>query len=240
MPRYYPNSLISDCWSSIGNITFYHRDGLCYWRKKSTLQFVGSSAQLKALDVHRRALRAWSGLSHETQLEWNHLAKDVSAHKPPFIGHNSITGHNLFVSAYHGFCTLGNEHTPEPKVYEPFPDFFLEFVTVEVINSIDMVVKFRLTIIGSKVPSRYAVLGKVQLQEAGRGCNPGKMKNVLSVSSGNFIDGSTDITFTIPNYVSFCGFELTSYSLHLRYLLIDTYTGYRNNYKSLSCLLNLI
>ena len=34
MPRFYPNSQFSDCWSSVGNVTYYHRNGICYFRSK--------------------------------------------------------------------------------------------------------------------------------------------------------------------------------------------------------------
>ena len=56
MPIYHPNTRFSDCWGSAGDVTFYHRDGVCYWRSRDRHSFGGTSAQFKALDVHRRAL----------------------------------------------------------------------------------------------------------------------------------------------------------------------------------------
>ena len=56
MPVYHPNTRFSDCWGSAGDVTFYHRDGVCYWRSRDRHSFGGTSAQFKALDVHRRAL----------------------------------------------------------------------------------------------------------------------------------------------------------------------------------------
>ena len=38
--------------------------------------------------------------------EWNGFASVVEPHKPPFDGSSHITGHNLFVSAYHGLPIL--------------------------------------------------------------------------------------------------------------------------------------
>lgn len=58
MPAYDPNLLISDCYGSVGSITFYHSDGKCRWRSKSTLSFAATTRQSAALDVHRRALAA--------------------------------------------------------------------------------------------------------------------------------------------------------------------------------------
>ena len=34
-----------------------------------------------------------------------------------------ISGQNLFVSAYHGFFTLGDEHVPEPQRFDSIPPF---------------------------------------------------------------------------------------------------------------------
>ncbi|MBO6078652.1 MAG: hypothetical protein J6P66_07870 [Bacteroidaceae bacterium] len=34
MPKFHPTPLIQDCWSSIGNITFFHRNGQCYYKRK--------------------------------------------------------------------------------------------------------------------------------------------------------------------------------------------------------------
>ena len=34
MPKFHPTPIIQDCWSSIGDITFYHRNGQCFWKRK--------------------------------------------------------------------------------------------------------------------------------------------------------------------------------------------------------------
>lgn len=44
-------------------------------------------------------------------------------HKPPFDNKAHISGQNLFVSAYHGFTTLGNEHIPVLQRFVKFPPF---------------------------------------------------------------------------------------------------------------------
>lgn len=41
-------------------------------------------------------------------------AEEVEPHRPPFDHKAYISGQNLFVSAYHGFATPGNEHVPSP------------------------------------------------------------------------------------------------------------------------------
>ena len=112
MPRFRPSILVSDCWGSFGDLTFYHINGRCYYKKKSRCAFPGTDAQNSQLDVHRRAMSAWRTLEHSVQLIWNDLAKPVISHKPPYDNKATISGQNLFVSAYHGFYTLHNEHTP--------------------------------------------------------------------------------------------------------------------------------
>ena len=81
---------------------------------------------LPHLDVHRRALAAWRSISHQTQLVWNALAEDVEPHRPPFDHKANISGQNLFVSAYHGFYTLGNEHLPVPRAFDNFPPYSID------------------------------------------------------------------------------------------------------------------
>jgi hypothetical protein len=92
----------------------------------------------------------------------------------------------------------------------------------------------RLTLYGTEEYSRYRVLGKIQLETPGYGRNPGKMRNFLSVSVPT---GSvSDIVFLIHDYRSIWGLDLEAYQLHMRYILLDTVTGYRSQYHSLSTL----
>lgn len=44
MPKFISNALIEDCWSSIGNITFYHRNGQCFYKRKPYTQYRGTAA----------------------------------------------------------------------------------------------------------------------------------------------------------------------------------------------------
>ena len=123
MPQFLPSVLISDAYGSVGDVTCYHRGGRCYYRKRTTGNYLGTAAQLSALDVHRRALAAWRPVGQSTQEIWNKLATQVEPHRPPFDHKAHITGQNLFVSAYHGFATLGNEHIPVLQRFVKFPPF---------------------------------------------------------------------------------------------------------------------
>ena len=69
MPKYHPNNRFSDCYASVGNITFYHRDGECYYRAKANPIFPETPGQQEQLSLHRRAIKAWRELSHDTQLQ---------------------------------------------------------------------------------------------------------------------------------------------------------------------------
>lgn len=137
MPKFTPSVLISDCWGSVGDLTFYHVDGRCYYKKKSQCEFPGTDAQNSQLDVHHRALAAWRTLEHSVQLTWNALAEPVISHKPPFDNTAHISGQNLFVSAYHGFYTLGDEHVPYPQAWQKFPVHSLDFEDAAVDDSDD-------------------------------------------------------------------------------------------------------
>ncbi len=239
MPVYHPNIRFSDCWSSVGGITFYHRNGKCYWRSKPAPVFPGTLEQLDHQSVHLRALAAWRTLDHQEQLQWAGYAGEVAAHRPPFLHENHISGYNLFVSAYHGFATLGNEHVPAPARFEAFPPFYASFVSAQVAGNADMVLRFSLFVGGTDDPLRYRALGKIQLVAPGRGCHPGKLRNFLSVEASPDPSNPRTILFNIPDYRSKWGLDLPGYTLHLRYLLLDTVTGYRNVCEKLSCSFSL-
>ena len=239
MPLYQHNIKFSDCWSSVGNITFYHRNKKCYWRSKPAPVFPGTMGQMDHQAVHLRALASWRLLSHQLQMQWSMYAKEVTAHRPPFLRENHISGYNLFVSAYHGFATLGDEHVPSPARFEAFPPFDAAFVSAEVVGNYDLLLRFSLSVSGTDNPLRYRALGKIQLVEPGRGCHPGKLRNFLSVEASPDPLNPRNILFTIPDYRSVWDLDLSEYTLHIRYLLLDTQNGYRNLHKKISCLFSL-
>ena len=244
MPIYNPNLLISDCYGSAGSITFYHRDGKCCWRSKSTLSFAATPRQCAALSIHRRALAAWRTIPDSEKERWHKIARNVSPHRPPFVSGGNISGHNLFVSAWHGFHTLGNEHIPKPMEFSPFPVFSAEFAYAEAVNVSDLRIYLRLAMSVADNSGRYALLCKVQLTEAGKGCNPGKMRNFLAEEATED-DMATDsgssrpVALTIPVHTAFPGVSAANCSLHLRYMLIDRLTGYRSQYQKLSAVIDI-
>ena len=234
MPVFTPSAMISDCWGSMGDITFFHMGGRCYYKKKSRGSFSGTAAQQSNLDVHRRALAAWRSLDHETQLVWNSMATPVISHRPPFDNTATISGQNLFVSAYHGFYTLGDEHSPTPQPFVPFPAHSLAFSGASVIGGSDLNLSFDSFFPEGEDASRYQVLMKIQLTQPGFGKKPGLMRNFLAEQPCLSGDGTVNVIVT--DYVRRYGLDLDEYQVHCRYVLLDRQTGYRNIYTPLSFL----
>ena len=94
----------------------------------------------------------------------------------------------------------------------------------------DVELRFRLTLCGTEEFSRYRVLGKIQVTEPGAGCHPGLMRNYLSPSVPD--GSSSEIVFTVPRN----RMDLETFQVHVRYLLIDSVTGYRSIYHSVSAI----
>lgn len=223
---FHPSVLASDVFGSAGDVTAVHRDGKVYLRKRKVGAGVLSSAQLEHLEVHRRALAAWRGLDHETQLEWNEYARVVEPHRPPFDHSSWISGQNLFVSAYHGFHTLGNEHVPSPAPFESFPSFVVEAMSASLVGD-DLLL--RVSVVGLEYvsTSRYWLYGRVQLTEKGKGASSRvAKKSVLSSSSCE----SSPVELVLPDWRSVWP-ELAGggcFLMHGSYVLLDAVTGYRS------------
>ena len=185
-----------------------------------------SPAQLEHLEVHRRALAAWRGLDHETQLEWNEYARVVEPHRPPFDHSSWISGQNLFVSAYHGFHTLGNEHVPSPVLFESFPSFVVEAMSA---TSVGDDLLLRVSVVGLEYvsASRYWLYGRVQLTEKGKGASSRvASKSVLSSSSCV----SSQVELILPDWRSVWPelVEERIIRVHGSFVLLDSVTGYRS------------
>ena len=218
MPKFHPTPIIQDCWSSIGNITFYHRNGQCYYKRKAHTPFVGSPAQLDQAQVHHRAILAWQQLKHSVQLQWRELAKSVPSHRPPYDNHHHISGYNLFVSAYHGFAQLGREHVPQPQPFPLFPPSSLELLATTCSNGV-ATIRCHLTLAATDTPERWHISARIQLTAPGVGCDPSKMRTYMGIRNPD-----NEIIFNVPSP------DIEDSHVHLRYRLIDSVTGYRNNW----------
>ena len=216
MPKYHPNTRFTDCWASVGNITFYHRDGQCYYRTKANPVFPGTSHQLVQVSIHKRALQAWRNISHEEQLEWNALATQVKSKRPPYDHKTCISGYNLFVSAYHGFASIGDEKVPEPKPMPNFPTLSLKLISTTIVGK-SLQVKFKIENLHASLQN-FIIASRIQLVNLGAGTNPGKMRN----HQAELTDNIATFTIPLPNH------DHNSYTLHMRYFIIDRTTGYRS------------
>jgi hypothetical protein len=234
MPQFRPSILITDAYGSAGDVTWYHRNGKCYTRKRSHPAYRGTAGQLEHLDVHRRALAAWRSISHQTQLVWNALAEDVEPHRPPFDHKANISGQNLFVSAYHGFYTLGNEHLPVPRAFDNFPPYSIDLRNAHV-ESGTLVIPAVVVLGGEENPGRYRLLAKLQLTTPGKGCHPGMLRNYLADASCD----SSVVYIRVPDYASIIGNGSNTCQVHGRFILLDNVTGYRSQYQQKSFLLQI-
>ena len=236
MPKYNPNTRFSDCWSSVGKVTFYHRDGVCYWKKRAHPEFPGTMAQMEHQAVHLRALQAWRQLEPEIQEQWNTLAVPVASHRPPFRKDHHITGNNLFVSAYHGFAQLGNEHVPVPQPYEEFPVYVCEYSSASVVGEV-LSLWFRVRMEEAVYPTRYRLAVRIQLTSPGAGRQPGYLRSFIA--SANCASSDCIVEVEVPGFRDVWDLDLPAYQVHCRYFLLDSQTGYRCNFRKISFLASL-
>ena len=178
---------------------------------------------MRTADVHRRALAAWRELPHAVQLRWNEYAKEVSPHRPPFDGRGHITGHNLFVSAYHGFAQMGNERIPQPMKWRPFPVFDVQLLSKEDIDG-SLVMRFRVRF-HEPLKSAYRLYSKIQLAKPSEGLNPGKMR--VFIAEGICDIECSEVAVTIPEYKTLWNLDAQACKAHCRFTLIDIESGYR-------------
>ena len=230
----YTSVLFADMYGSAGEVTAYHQDGKCRFRKRSRCAFSNTVGQSASLSVHRRALAAWESLDQHTQNQWQSMAVGVEPHRPPFDHKAWISGYNLFVSAYHGFATLGVEHVPEPRAFERFPAFKVEVAGARSQGSslfLQAAISFDLC----DDPGRYHLLAKLQLAAPGRGLKPGLLRNFLAASPCS----QQPVTIEISDYRDCWGLDLQEYQVHARFVMLDRITGYRSQYQQQSFLVDL-
>ena len=227
MPKYIPNSRFTDCYASVGNITFYHRDGECFFRTKAKPVFPGTAGQQVQLSIHQRGLQEWRNLSHEEQLEWNALARSVRSKRPPFNTSTHISGYNLFMSAYHGLACIGDERIPEPQPNPDFPVIHLTLVSATVTNEADLQISFR--IIGDDISEYIRILAKIQLTATGYSAHRGKFRSYVGMLNDN-----RHVSFVLHNYLDIYNLDLKEYQVHIKYFLIDAKSGHRSMENPLS------
>ena len=150
-------------------------------------------------------------------------------------GEAHISGQNLFVSAYHGFATLGNEHIPVLQRFVKFPPFAVCLADAVKLGE-NLVIPAAVAIPSAWEAGRYRLLAKIQLTAPGRCRHLGYLRNFLA--EGDCAAGVVSIV--IPRYVERWGFELNQYQVYARFVLIDTETGYRSQSQDYSKVISAI
>lgn len=233
MPLYRPSILLSDAYGSAGDVTFYHRNGRCYTRRRVKASYPGTPAQLEHLAVHRRAMAAWASLDSEVQEQWNAYEVTAEPRRPPFDHKAHISGNNLFISAYHGFALLGNEHIPQAQPFQALPPFNVSFC--------DAVVKdgtLRLSVdahVSSEIqPERYRLYARLRIMDLGRGYGVRGMRGFLAEG-----DCSQLMTISIPGYNDYWSFNEDCFQIQAMCILLDSITGFRSQYQRTIAVLSL-
>lgn len=144
------------------------------------------------------------------------------------------SGQNLFISAYHGFYTLGNGHLPVPMTFDKFPPYSINLRNAHV-ESGTLVIPAVVVLGGEENPGRYRLLAKLQLTTPGKGCHPGMLRNYLADASCD----SSVVYIRVPDYASIIGNGSNTCQVHGRFILLDNVTGYRSQYQQKSFLLQI-
>ena len=224
MPLFRPSILLSDAYGSAAEVTFYHRNGRCYTRKRVKPRYPGTSAQLEHLAIHRRAMAAWASLDSETQKLWNSYEITAEPHRPPFDHKAHISGNNLFVSAYHGFALMGDEHTPVANLFLMPPPFLVTFDRASVVAG-----TLRLTVNAHvsqyDQPERYRLYARLRLTDPGRGYGVKGMRGFLAEG-----DCSQRMIITISDYAKIWNLSSERFQIQALCILLDSETGFRSQY----------
>lgn len=176
-------------------------------------------------------MAAWASLDRNTQLKWIEYETTAEPHRPPFDHKAHISGNNLFISAYHGFALLGNEHTPAPQPFQ-MPPFVVTFDRAVVENGV-----LRLTVDAhvspDDNPGRYRLYSRLRLTSPGKGYGVRGMKGYLAAG-----DCSGRVTITIPRYTEIWNLPEERFQIQAMSIILDSETGFRSQYQRTICILS--
>jgi len=188
-------------------------------------RYPGTPAQLEHLAIHRRAMAAWASLDSETLRLWNSYETTAESHRPPYDHKSHISGNNLFISAYHGFSLMGNEHTPAAQPFQAPPPFLVSFEGA--FNENDVL---RLAIDAHvsqyDQPARYRLYARLRLTDPGKGYGVKGMRGFLAEG-----DCSQQMSITIPGYTEFWNLSGERFQIQAMCILLDSETGFRSQYQ---------
>lgn len=176
-------------------------------------------------------MAAWASLDRDTQLKWIEYETTAEPHRPPFDHKAHISGNNLFVSAYHGFSLMGNEHTPEPNPFEKLPPFAVVFQSAIVVDN-NLQILARASIGEHDYPERYCIYVRLSISAPDTGYSLRGMRGFLA--EGN---GSGFVTITVPSYQNYWNIESPERQIHSRCILLNKETGFRSQYQRHSAII---
>jgi hypothetical protein len=144
MPRFYPDIMISDCLGSLGDKTFYHRDGpLLLSRQVLNRLFPETDGQLDwcapsscpgSLDVSRNV-----GI----QRIWNEYALTVPSSRLPYDPRQAYPATTVRIRLPR-LRAIGNEHVPVPQRKGHFLSLRLTSWSATVVNDVNLLLQFQL------------------------------------------------------------------------------------------------
>jgi len=111
---------------------------------------------------------------------------------------------------------------PVSQSYPEFPISSLELLATTCSNGV-ATIRCRLTLTETDNPERWHISARIQLTAPGVGCDPSKMRTYMGIRNAD-----NEIVINVPSP------NIEDYQVHLRYRLIDSVTGYRNNWHKLS------
>ena len=85
-------------------------------------------------------------------------------------------------------------------------------------------------------PTGYRLMTRLQFTYPGMGRQPGYLRS--HIAAGNCTSSDCIVEVPVADYARKWNLSLSQYQVHCRYLLIDTLTGYRCNYRKTSFLLS--
>lgn len=195
--------------------------------------YPGTPAQQEHSAIHRRAMAAWASLDSDVQKLWNSYETTAESHRPPYDHKSHISGNNLFMSAYHGFALMGDEHT---LVAQPFlmpPPFLVTFERVSVeAGTLCLVVDAHVSQYAQ--PERYRLYARLRLTDPGRGYGVRGMRGFLAEG-----DCSQKMSITIPGYTEIWNLGGERFQIQAMCILLDSETGFRSQYQRIIAVLSL-
>ena len=92
MPKYIPSLPFEDCYGSVGEKTYYHRNGVCYYKKRARPAFPGTMLQMEhqtmsprnCSSAQDRPSQGWHAV-RTTRPDMHHTCSDRSVMKRPYL-----------------------------------------------------------------------------------------------------------------------------------------------------------